>query len=92
MFYYWYTQYTPLISENSQQYVHHIVIYECPQLDESVVGAGGHCDGEISNSVGQCRLGTVLAVWAVGGEVGLFFFCCCFFFFNSMPRSNNNNY
>ena len=27
------------------------IIFECPQLVESVIGAGGHCDGEISNSV-----------------------------------------
>ena len=65
-------QITPVVTEGNEAYVHHMVIYECYGLNDTHVGQSGVCIGEISNSIQQCRAGTTLAGWAVGGGVSKF--------------------
>ena len=33
------------------------------------MGSGGECDEGVANEVRECRGGTLIAGWAVGGEV-----------------------
>ena len=63
------TQYSPFITPGNEAYVHHILIYECEGLTNASVGESGVCGGEVSNTVLQCRSGTLVAGWAVGGMV-----------------------
>lgn len=62
-------QYSPIISPNDFQYVHHILAYLCDSLDETDVGASDSCGGAVSSSVRQCLGGEIIAGWAVGGNV-----------------------
>ena len=50
--------------------MHHLVIYLCTSLNDTYVGNGGDCDDGVGSEVSECRGGRVIAVWAVGGEVG----------------------
>ena len=59
---------SPVISQSSTEYVHHIVAYLCTNLNNSHVGASNRCSGEID--IGLCRFtGVIFAAWAVGGTV-----------------------
>ena len=62
-------QSSPYITPGNEAYVHHIIIYECGSLTNASVGESGVCGGEVSNSVSECRSGTLVAGWAVGGTV-----------------------
>ena len=33
------------------------------------MGNGGECEEGVANEVAECRGGTIVAAWAVGGEV-----------------------
>ena len=61
-------QLSPAITNDSSVYVHHIIVYLCTALDHSHVGSSVECDNAHLN-VRQCRGGTVIATWAVGGTV-----------------------
>ena len=51
--------------------MHHIVVYLCSNLDHTHVGASSECDNA-NIDVDICRGGgTIMAAWAVGGEVRL---------------------
>ena len=64
-------QYSPIISPNEFQYVHHMLIYLCDSLEATDVGASAPCGGAVGASVSQCLSGELIAAWAVGGNVRL---------------------
>ena len=74
-------QYSPIISPNEFQYVHHILAYLCNSLSQDDVGASAPCNGPVSSSVSDCLAGELIAGWAVGGNVsystGGKQFCVC---------------
>ena len=53
-------------------HVHHMLLYECPPVANTVIENngtdlnGGPCS---TTPLGNCRAGTILAAWAVGGQV-----------------------
>ena len=58
------------MTEGNEAHVHHLVVYMCSGLNDSHVGNGHDCEnGNVAVQVQQCRGGTYLAAWAVGGEV-----------------------
>ena len=64
-------QYSAEISPESIRHVHHILIYLCDGMNltgHPDVGVKHECDG-IAEEVRACRLSTILAAWAVGGNV-----------------------
>ena len=63
----------PVITPGNGRYVHHILIYECSNLNGTHVGHSAPCNtqGEVANMVQQCRGGILLTGWAVGGTVSL---------------------
>ena len=62
-----YMQISPVIAPHVREYVHHMLLYLCRALPPS---AGRCFTGELPYEVNQCaRSGTLLAAWAVGGEV-----------------------
>ena len=65
-------QYSPLIDNGNFDYVHHMLVYICAGLNETEVNDSAPCNGEVGESLGECRFGEVLAGWAVGGEVSSF--------------------
>ena len=65
-------QYSPLIDDGNFAYVHHMLVYICAGLNETEVNDSAPCNGEVGESLGECRFGEVLAGWAVGGEVSSF--------------------
>jgi hypothetical protein len=62
-------QYSPVISPNDFQYVHHLLIYLCDNLEATDVGASAPCGGEVGATVSSCLTGELIAAWAVGGNV-----------------------
>ena len=66
-----YPQYGPSITPNNTAFVHHIVVNLCGALVNITEGASSECRlGQTSLAlINQCRRGTTIAVWAVGGEV-----------------------
>jgi len=58
-----------MITPGNEAYVHHILVYECQGLSSIHVGESGVCDGQVSDVVADCRQGTLLGGWAVGGTV-----------------------
>lgn len=70
-------QFGPVIPESSAQYVHHAVVYLCSDLNNTHVGASTECD-DVHIDIRLCRSGgTIIAAWAVGGEVSLQSTCNC---------------
>lgn len=64
----YYVQFAPVISAESTEHVHHILVYHCNNLDESHEGEMVECDNA-DTPIATCRGATVLAAWAVGGNV-----------------------
>ena len=62
-------QYTPRITPNGFQYVHHMLIYLCNAFNDTEVGTSAPCFGTTGASVSECRQGSLIAGWAVGGTV-----------------------
>ena len=62
-------QYSPIISPNEFQYVHHLLIYLCDNLEATDVGVSAPCGGAVAATVSQCLSGELIAAWAVGGNV-----------------------
>ena len=64
-------QYSAEISPESIPHVHHILVFLCDGKNltgHPDVGVNHDCDG-ISEELQACRLSTILAAWAVGGNV-----------------------
>ena len=53
----------------NEAHVHHLLVYVCEGINETHVGNGGVCEEGVPEAVSACRSGTVVAAWAVGGEV-----------------------
>ena len=65
-----FTQNGPTIPSESKAFVHHIIIYLCQNgtFDHAYVETGAPCiDAGISVQLG--RGSTILAAWAVGGDI-----------------------
>ena len=56
-------QYFPIISPNEFQYVHHLLVYLCDNLEVSI---NAPCNAEVGV---QCLSGELIAAWAIGGNV-----------------------
>ena len=68
--YSFYPQYGPSITPNNTAFVHHIIVYLCDALVNITDGTSSECMGQASLApISQCRQGTTIAGWAVGGEV-----------------------
>ena len=63
-----FTQHGPIISSASKNNVHHIILYVCDAFDHAHANIGSHCD-DASVSIRYCAKSTIMATWAVGGEV-----------------------
>ena len=62
-------QFSPTITDNSFNFVHHMLIFLCT-LDEADVDTQGVCFTDaVGDSVNQCTASQLIAGWAVGGEV-----------------------
>ena len=57
------------MTEGNDAHVHHLLIYLCDGVNDTHVGNGGECDEGVPEAVSACRGGTLIAAWAVGGEV-----------------------
>ena len=60
-----------MITPNEFQYVHHMLIYLCNSFNETEVGNSAPCGGTTGASVSECRQGSLIAGWAVGGTVSI---------------------
>ena len=81
------------MQEGNEGFVHHLLIYECHgKFNESLYGPGFDCHSTANMPLSQCYSSSVVAAWAVGGEVrvdtenhlnkmGTFFFFPFFFLF-----------
>lgn len=58
------------IAPGETEYVHHILVYECPGLeDEDIDGTAGQCSREnMPEALDSCNFGSPIASWAVGGR------------------------
>lgn len=71
-FYHSCMQYSPQITPNDFQYVHHILVYLCNELSDVAVNTSTSCTpGAVEDSVHECRQGQIIAAWAVGGDVSI---------------------
>ena len=67
-------QFGASISEGSEEFVHHMLVYQCPSFaindesDESLRTSSMECDNS-HRIVQSCRGTNVLAGWAIGGQV-----------------------
>ena len=75
-----FVQYYPIISPNEFQYVHHMLIYLCDNLEATDVGASAPCGGAVGATVSQCLSGELIAAWAVGGNVRPYDMLCAVIF------------
>ena len=57
------------MTEGNDAHVHHLLVYLCDSINDTHVGNGGDCEEGVANEVAECRRGTLIAAWAVGGEV-----------------------
>ncbi len=66
-------QISPVVETGNELHVHHMLIYECEGLDDTHVGFSNPCNsqGEVASMVSQCRQGTLIAAWAIGGGVSV---------------------
>ena len=60
------------MTEGNEAHVHHLLVYTCNSLNDTHVGTGGECYEGVANEVNECTSDTLIAAWAVGGEVSLF--------------------
>jgi len=63
------SQYDPIITVGNENIVHHSLLYLCDDLNATHVGESGTCNVQVSNTVRGCRLGVLIAAWAIGGTV-----------------------
>ena len=69
-------QFGPVIPSASARYVHHIAVFLCSNLNHTHVGASSECKNAHID-IGLCfGGGTIIAAWAVGGEVSWLVYGC----------------
>lgn len=62
------TRFSPKITSNSFNFVHHMLVYLC-ELDAADIETQGICfSGDVGGSVNECTSSQLIAAWAVGGE------------------------
>ena len=71
-------QIAPVINPADGSHVHHMLIYECDSLDDSYIGYSASCYSAGGRAVSQCLQGTLIAAWAVGGEVCVYVCVCVY--------------
>lgn len=59
------------MTEGNEAHVHHLLIYLCDSITDAHVGNGGICFENVASEISECVRGTLIAAWAVGGEVCL---------------------
>lgn len=52
-----------------------MLIYLCNYLNETEVNVSASCNGEVGETVSECRQGSLIAGWAVGGTVSNVYPC-----------------
>lgn len=58
------------MQEGNEGLVHHLLIYECHgKFNQSLYGSGFDCHNTANMPLTQCYHSSVVAAWAVGGEV-----------------------
>lgn len=58
------------MQEKNEGLVHHLLVYECHgKFNESLYGPGFDCYNTANMPFKQCYSSSVVAAWAVGGEV-----------------------
>ena len=69
-------QYEAVVHPAAAAHVHHMILYSCNGLDSQLDQltpeqlAGGPCsDGATASALNLCRGETIIAAWAVGGQV-----------------------
>ena len=63
-------QFEPYIQSGNEGLVHHMLIYECHgNFNDSHYGPGYDCRDQANMPLGQCYFYSIVAAWAVGGEV-----------------------
>lgn len=68
-------QFEPYIQEGNEGLVHHMILYECHgNFNDSHRGPGYNCRDQANMPLQLCFYYSVLAAWAVGGQVGYSFF------------------
>ena len=71
-----FTQFSPKITSNSFNFVHHMLVYLC-ELDAADIETQGICfSGDVGGSVNECTSSQLIAAWAVGGEVRTKYLFC----------------
>ena len=58
-----------MIDNENFAYVHHMLIYLCAGLNETEVNDSAPCNGDVGETLSECRGGELIAGWAVGGVV-----------------------
>ena len=66
---YLFLQFGPVVAEGNEAHVHHLLIYLCEGINDTHVGISGECEEGLPEELDACRGGTLIAAWAVGGEV-----------------------
>ena len=59
-------QFSPRVTPANAAHVHHMLVYICDSLNTT--DPGGPC-GDVSEGLSSCLGGTLIAAWAVGGQV-----------------------
>ena len=68
-------QFEPIVHPEAAAHVHHMILYVCDGLDSELDQLtpeqldGGPCFAGASRALGQCTGRTIIAAWAVGGQV-----------------------
>ena len=58
------------MQQGNEGLVHHLLVYECHgKFNESLYGPGFDCHNTPNMALTECYFSTVVAAWAVGGEV-----------------------
>ena len=58
------------MQEGNEGLVHHLLVYECHgKFNDSLYGPGFDCGNTANIPFRQCFYSSIVAVWAVGGEV-----------------------
>ena len=57
-----------MISQGSEPYVHHLLVYLCDGLDGVNLSNEGPCDSA-DRRIRQCLSELLIGAWAVGGDV-----------------------
>ena len=60
-----------MIESGHEEFVHHIVVYECPLASDEHVSVSGNCfqSSNMPTSIKRCRRAAPIVAWAIGGHV-----------------------